>query len=103
MQAPFLVILAVVALGLLYVVVPVVVGTYRRFAGTKIPTCPATHAIAAVDLDATHAALTAAIGAPKLRVKNCSRWPEHRGCAQECVHEVESDPLTTSMPSTSRA
>lgn len=100
MQTPFIVILAVVAVGLLYVVLPVVFGAYRRFAGTKIPTCPATHAIAAVDLDVTHAALTAAVGAPKLRVRNCSRWPEHQGCAQGCIEELEGDPLGTSMPFT---
>jgi hypothetical protein len=98
MNSPFTLILAIAALGLLYVVVPVVAGAYRRFRGKKLPTCPATHAIAAVELDARHAALTAALGAADLRVKTCSRWPEHRKCGQECVRELEGDPLVTSVP-----
>jgi hypothetical protein len=103
MQTPIMVILAVLALGLLFVVLPVVADAYRRFAGTKLPTCPETHAIAAVELDAKHAALTAAVGAPELRVKTCSRWPQRHDCPQDCVRELEDDPLTTAMPVAPRA
>jgi hypothetical protein len=98
MNSPFTLILAIAALGFVYVVVPVAAGAYRRFRGTKLPTCPATHAIAAVKLDAKHAALTAAVGAPDLRVKTCSRWPEHRNCGQECVRELDDAPVATSLP-----
>lgn len=98
MEAPLTLILAIGLLGLVYVVLPVVIDAYRRFAGTKMPTCPETRAIAAVELDAKHAALTAAVGIPELRVKNCSRWPEHRDCGQECIRGEAGDSLTTSIP-----
>jgi hypothetical protein len=89
MKAAFTVMAAVVVLGLVYVVVPVVLDTYRRFRGTKHVTCPETKLPADIDLDATQASLSAIAGKPDLLVTGCSHWPERRGCDQECVAEVE--------------
>lgn len=85
MQSPMLVILAVIALGALYVVLPVVSGAYRRYRGVKRPVCPETGEAAEVTLDARHAAVTAAFGQPDLQVTGCSRWPERHGCDQGCA------------------
>jgi hypothetical protein len=67
-------------------------GAYRRFQGTRVVACPETKAPAAVAVDAIHAALTAVLGPPRLRLKRCSRWPERRDCGQECLAQIEAAP-----------
>ena len=42
------------------------VGAWWRFRGTRLVTCPETEAAAAVTVDTTGAAFTAAFGAPRL-------------------------------------
>lgn len=85
------IIMAVLALGVLYVVFPVAATTYRRLRGVRTVTCPETHAPAEIELNATQAALTAATGQPDLQVGHCSHWPERERCGQECLAQV--DPL----------
>jgi hypothetical protein len=55
-------------------------------------TCPETGKPAAVEVDARHAAATAALGKPRLRLRDCSRWPERQGCGQECLAQIEMAP-----------
>lgn len=83
---------AIVGVGMLYVVVPVVASAYRRFRGTRVVTCPETRDGAAVEVDARHAALTAALGGTELRLQDCSRWPERESCGQECLRQIEVAP-----------
>jgi len=75
-----------------YFVVPLVVGTYIRYRGKRLITCPETRKPAAVNVDAGHAALTAAVGHPDLRLKSCTRWPEREDCGQECLSQIEISP-----------
>ena len=75
----------IAAVGGVYVLVPVVAHTYSRFRGVRLVSCPETQAQVKVELDATQAAVTAAVGPPEVRVKRCARWPEHADCGQECV------------------
>jgi hypothetical protein len=79
----------IAAVGALYVVAPVVAHTYRRFRPPRTVTCPENHEPAEIQIDAGEAAATAAFGKPELRVRRCSRWPEHEQCGQECLGEVE--------------
>jgi hypothetical protein len=79
----------IVAVGALYVVVPVVANTYRRFRGPRTVTCPETNQPADIELDSVHAAAGAAFGKPDLRVERCSRWPERHECGQECLSGVQ--------------
>ena len=79
----------IVAVGALYVVAPVVADAYRRFRGPRTVTCPETHAATEIELDATHAAASAAFGKRDLQVTRCARWPEHEQCGQQCVAEIE--------------
>jgi len=79
-------------LAALYFVVPFVVGTYIRYRGKRVITCPETRKPAAIEVDAGHAALTAAVSHPDLRLKSCSRWPEREHCGQECLLQVELSP-----------
>jgi len=85
MSNPWTVVLAVVALGLLYVLMPLAADTFRRFRSPRRMSCPETGGPAEVGVDASRAALTSAFGRPVLRVRNCSLWPEKEGCNQDCV------------------
>lgn len=63
-----------------------------RFRGQRVIVCPENRAAAGVVVDARHAAATAMLGAPELRLAACSRWPEKAGCGQECLGQIASAP-----------
>lgn len=85
MSAPWMVLAAIVALAVVYVLVPVVSAVFLRFRATRELACPETGGNAKVGADAGWAAFTAAFRHPVLRVKNCSLWPGRRGCEQNCL------------------
>ena len=85
-------VLLVLTLAVLYLVIPFGARAYLRFRGKQVITCPETRKPAAVEVDARHAALTAAISQPDLRLKTCSRWPERLECGQECLLQVSLSP-----------
>lgn len=87
----FLIILITV-LAAFYFVVPFVAGTYLKFRGKRVITCPETRKPAGVEVDTVHAALTAAYTHPDLRLKTCTRWPEKKDCGQECLLQIEIAP-----------
>jgi len=68
------------------------VGAYRKFRGRRIVTCPETGQAVAVEVDARFAAATAVLGEPSLRLKSCSRWPEHKDCDQACLEQIQAAP-----------
>ena len=84
----FLLGLAILFVGLLFVVLPVVAHTYGRLKSSKSVRCPRDGLQAVVEIDAAHAAVTSAVGPADLRVASCSRWPRHRGCGEECVRQI---------------
>lgn len=63
-------------------------GFYEKYRGARAVTCPENHQQVAVGLNALHAAATGLVGSPKLRVVECTRWPEHADCGQECLPEA---------------
>ena len=65
---------------------------YFKLRGKRLVTCPETQKPAAVDLDSKHLARDAAFGTPRLRLSECSRWPERQGCGQECLKQIEAAP-----------
>jgi hypothetical protein len=75
----------IVAIGFFYVMVPVVLGTYREFRGARRVVCPETGGATAIELDAWHAAVTAMPGPPRHHVAACARWPRHAGCREACL------------------
>ena len=87
MDRLFLLIAGLVALGLYFVIAPVVTNTYRRYRNRKTIICPDTGQIVEVDLKAVRASLMSTLGKHSVRVKWCSLWPRKKGCAQECVKE----------------
>jgi hypothetical protein len=90
MDRLFLLIAVIVALGLCFVILPVVVNRYRYYRNRKTVICPDTGQIAEVELKTLRASLMSAIGKRWVRVKWCSLWPRRKNCAQECVNEYWS-------------
>lgn len=88
MDKPLLVLAAIAALGLIYVVFPVVMDAFMRYRKIRRVNCPEEEKTALMNIDAKAAALAAAQGKTQLRVSNCSLWPEKRGCAQRCLAQI---------------
>jgi hypothetical protein len=65
---------------------------YTRYRGVRLVECPQTGKPAAVHVNASKAALTWTHDA-KLRLHDCTRWPEHAGCGQDCLTQIESTPF----------
>jgi len=81
----------ILAIGGLYVLLPVFVHTYRSLRGPRVVRCPETLLATVIDLDARHGAAAALVGRSALRVRECERWkdhPAHRDCDQDCIKKV---------------
>ena len=85
--------LALLAVGLV-IWLSIGLRTYLRYRGERLVVCPETQKPAAVDVDAGRAARGALSGNLKVRLSDCSRWPEREGCGQDCLSQVEADPAT---------
>lgn len=86
-----------IALAILIVVAAAVelargLRTYLKFRGKRIVSCPETHQAAAVKVAAANAAAETTIGAPHIRLSECSRWPEKEACGQECLAQIVETP-----------
>ena len=80
--------LAAIAIMVAIFLIPVL----RFYRGTRLVACPETKTPAAVKIDALRAAFTLFGDEPgRLRLADCSRWPEKADCGQECLGEVERD------------
>jgi hypothetical protein len=64
----------------------------RRYWGEMLVACPETGRTVAIRPAAANAAMSAMIGRQHVELKQCSRWPERSGCAQECVGQIQEDP-----------
>jgi hypothetical protein len=87
MKTPLLLIATLVVLAVIYNVLLFGFDAYRRFHNCKIVTCPDDHSLAEVRLRTVWALVTGIIGKSQLRVKNCTRWPRKKGCAENCVKD----------------
>lgn len=85
---------AYLAFNALYSVARSAFSAYLRYRGGKrVVVCPETRKYVAVEVDARHAAATAAAGdRPELVLRSCTRWPERADCDQACVHQIECAP-----------
>jgi len=69
--------------------------TYRTYRDGRTVNCPETHATVSVRFNALRAAWSGLQGPPKLRLADCTRWPERADCGQECIPDaVESQPAS---------
>jgi uncharacterized protein DUF1761 len=70
---------------------------YNSYHDPRTVNCPETHAPVSVRFDALRAAITGITGPPKLRLVDCSRWPERADCGQECIPDAaQSKPAQVS-------
>jgi len=84
-------------LASIYFVAPLAVTTFRRYRGKRRVTCPETRRACEVEVDARHAAFTAALSHPVVRVKSCSRWPAREDCGQACMLQVQILPYDSPL------
>lgn len=76
---------------------------YQRYSGSRLVACPENRQAAVVDLDARHAALSGMHGLPKVRLCDCTRWPEHANCGQPCLSQaVQAQPYAPITVKTKR-
>jgi hypothetical protein len=92
MDYPVLVILAVLGIGLLFVVLPVVLTTLSEHREPRRVVCPATGGPATISVDAGRAARTAAFGRVRLSVEKCTLWPERQSCSRACLSPLVQAP-----------
>ena len=78
----------IVAVGLVYVLVPLALEAYMHFRNRTEVVCPATMDAAFVQVDARHAAATAVLGRTEFAVLECSKWPERRSCERLCTNQM---------------
>ena len=89
MSSPGIVIIGILAVAVLYVLVPRVLHILALYRAPRAVSCPETGEPVRLDLDASRAALSSAFGQPRLRVSWCTLWPQRKGCAQACVESPE--------------
>jgi hypothetical protein len=93
LELVLVVLAAAIALAALVYVLARSGTTFWKFRGKRVVTCPETGKPVGVDVDAVHAAATAALGGgADLRLKDCTRWPERETCGQECLSQIEAAP-----------
>ena len=85
MTTPRMMILMIMAIALVYVVLPVALDTFARFRGRRRVICPDTGTAAEIEIDAWHAAVTAFPGPPRLRVARCTGRVATATCGEECL------------------
>jgi len=87
-----MVVVGIVAIGLMFVVLPTAAQAYFRWRGPRLVTCPENKEAAAVEVDAAAAAIGELAGQARVRLQDCSRWPERHDCGQECLNELRTAP-----------
>jgi hypothetical protein len=90
--ALFTLVVVLLAIGLFVFRAIPALRAYLDYRGKRLVTCPETKKTAAVDVDASEAALGAFLSEPTLRLEECSRWPERKNCGQECLQQIEISP-----------
>lgn len=79
-----------IAAGILSLVV--MVRNYWKFRGDSVVNCPETRKPAGVRVNALRAAVDSLRGrSGKVRLEQCSRWPEREQCGQECLNQIRHD------------
>jgi len=69
---------------------------YHTYREARTVDCPETHAPVSVRLNALRAGWSTLSGPTKLRLADCTRWPERAGCGQECIpYAVRVQPISS--------
>ena len=84
---PWIVLPAIIALGVIYIMLPTGFHAFLRYRPRKELCCPVSGDEARVLIDARRASLSAALrGRPSLSVRNCSLWPARSECRRDCLN-----------------
>jgi hypothetical protein len=81
-----------VALAALVVGAGALLKSWFAWRQRRLITCPENEKPAAVRVNALRAAAGVLTGHGNLALSECSRWPEKRGCGQECLSQIEKGP-----------
>ena len=92
------VVLPIIALGVLYVMLPVALTVFGRYRFRKFLRCPVTSEEAWVLVDARRAGVSSLFGRPSLRVRSCSLWPGRSECGQGCLQAGTPDAPEATTP-----
>lgn len=84
-HSPGSLILAILASGLFFVLVPVVLLTFYEYRRKRTVICPHAGCASEIGVDTARAMRGAAFGRPSLRIAECSLWPARNGCDQSCL------------------
>lgn len=82
---PWIVLPSLIAIAIVFVVVPVALGTYTAYRRPKDVRCPADGSAATIQVEAGRAALAEVAGVHAHSIATCSLWPERAGCNEACV------------------
>ncbi len=83
------IVLPIIALGVVYVLLPIALGVFLHYHRRRCLRCPATGEEAWVLVDARRAGVSAVFGRPSLRVRTCSLWPARYACERDCLREAD--------------
>ncbi len=61
---------------------------YKYYDGSRAVTCPQNGQAVAVSFNAFRAAVTGLSHLAQLQLSECTRWPEHANCSQQCIPEA---------------
>lgn len=89
MKDPLIVLGAIMALGLVYVLFPIFLDGFARYRKARRIKCPVKHETTSIHLDAEWAAFTSLSGHTKLRVKSCPLKERVASCKEECLGQVQ--------------
>lgn len=90
-----LVLPGLVAVAVVFVVVPVAAATYTYYRQAREVECPVDGRPAIIRVDADVAAIAAVTGIETPCVASCSFWPARLGCGQDCLGRPMRDPVGT--------
>lgn len=85
-----LVLLAILAIAVVYVLLPVGGATFTAWRRPRSVRCPVDGQVVPVQVDAGGAAVGEILGRPALAVRDCTLWPERQGCGQGCLESPAS-------------
>lgn len=93
-QSPGSLIFAILASGLAFVLLPVLLLAFSEYRRKKTVVCPQGGHGAEIGVDTGKAMRSAAFGRVSLTVTECSLWPGRAGCDQSCVRASQPVQLT---------
>ncbi len=88
---PWIIVTAIIALGVVYVLLPIGLEAFFRYRRRKFLRCPVTGDEAWVLIDARRAGISSVLGRLSLRIRTCSLWPGRYACGRECLHLPERE------------